>query len=150
MLYLTDSFLCCNTLELPNIKYSDKNSQMIEMDELGFQEKVGKFLNRYGKVQKLKEHSIDTHSRILPYIVESEDQKFAVFAFHWKKSIGTNTIIRTEHQINEMQCDGAIIIGNRFSQNSYDMVSDANKRRTKNIILIKIQEMEEILNIIGS
>jgi hypothetical protein len=140
----------CNTLELPIIKYSDKNVQMREMEEMGFQEKVGKFLNRYGKVQKLQEESIDTHSRILPYIVESQNQKFAVFAYHWKKSIGTNTIIRTEHQINDMQCDGAIIIGNRFSQNSYDMVSDANKRRTKNIILIKIQEMEEILNVIGS
>jgi hypothetical protein len=123
---------------------------MSEMDEVVFQERVGEFLNRYGKVRKLKEESIDTHSRILPYIVESQDQKFAVFAYHWKKSIGTNTIIRTEHQINDMQCDGAIIIGNRFSQNSYDMVSDTNRRRTKNIILIKIQEMEEILNVIGS
>ena len=120
------------------------------MDEILFQEKVGRFLNRYGNVQKLKEETIDTHSRILPYIVENQDQRFAVFAYHWKKSIGTNTIIRTEHQINDMQCDGAIIIGNRFSQNSYDMVSDTNKRRTKNIILIKIQEMEEILNVIGS
>lgn len=123
---------------------------MREMDEILFQEKVGRFLNRYGNVQKLKEETIDTHSRILPYIVENQDQRFAVFAYHWKKSIGTNTIIRTEHQINDMQCDGAIIIGNRFSQNSYDMVSDTNKRRTKNIILIKIQEMEEILNVIGS
>jgi len=147
---LTDSLLCRNTIELPTIKYSDKNGQMREMEETGFQEKVGKFLNRYGKVQKLREESIDTNSRILPYIVESQDQKFAVFAYHWKKSIGTNTIIRTEHQITDMQCDGAIIIGNRFSQNSYDMVSDTNKRRTKNIILIKIQEMEEILNVIGS
>ncbi|OLS32968.1 MAG: hypothetical protein HeimAB125_03600 [Candidatus Heimdallarchaeota archaeon AB_125] len=123
---------------------------MNEMDELGFQEKVGQFLSRYGKVKKLKEGSIDSNSRILPYLVENEDQKFAVFAYHWKKSIGTNTIIRTEHQINDMNCDGAIIIGNRFSQNSYDMISDTNKRRTKRIILIKIQEMEEILSINAS
>lgn len=147
---MTDNLLFRNTYELPTIKYSDKNVQMREMEETGFQEQVGKFLNRYGKVQKLREDSIDTNSRILPYIVESQDQKFAVFAYHWKKSIGTNTIIRTEHQITDMKCDGAIIIGNRFSQNSYDMVSDTNKRRTKNIILIKIQEMEEILNVIGS
>lgn len=120
------------------------------MEEMGFQDKVGKFLNRYGKVQKLKEETIDTDNRILPYIVESQNQRFAVFAYHWKKSIGTNTIIRTEHQINDMQCDGAIIIGNRFSQNSYDMVSDTNKRRSKSIILIKIQEIDEILRVIGS
>ena len=120
------------------------------MESLGFQEKVGKFLNRYGKVKRLKEESVDNQSRILPYIVQNDDQKFAVFAYHWKKSIGTNTIIRTEHQITEMQCDGAIIIGNRFSQNSYDMVSDTNRRRTKRIILIKMNEMEEILSITGS
>ncbi|MHA1217710.1 MAG: hypothetical protein ACTSSN_05365 [Candidatus Heimdallarchaeaceae archaeon] len=120
------------------------------MNELGFQEKVGQFLNRYGKVKKLNEDKIDNSGRILPYIVENEDQKFAVFAYHWKKSIGTNTIIRTEHQISDMDCDGAIIIGNRFSQNSYDMVSDTNKRRTTRIILIKMNEMEEILNIKAS
>lgn len=116
------------------------------MENLVFQDKVGKFLDRYGEVKKLGSIKLETNTRILPFIVENEDQKFAVFAFHWKKSIGTNTIIRTEHQINEMQCDGAIIIGNRFSQNSYDMVSDTNKRRNKRIILIKMDEMEEILS----
>ena len=117
------------------------------MEELEFESKVGDFLNRYGKVKRLNNINFDTNSRILPYIVESDNQKFAVFAFHWKKSIGTNTIIRTGHQIQEMKCDGAIIIGNRFSQNSYDMVRDNNKRGNKRIILIKMDEMEEILNI---
>ena len=115
------------------------------MENFTFQEKVGKFLERYGNVKKLSVGNFEEHNRILPFIVENEDQKFAVFAFHWKKSIGTNTIIRTEHRINEMNCDGAIIIGNRFSQNSYDMVSDANKRGRKSIILIKTTELDEIL-----
>ncbi|MHA1955273.1 MAG: hypothetical protein ACW96U_15155 [Candidatus Heimdallarchaeaceae archaeon] len=91
--------------------------------------------------------SFEEQNRILPFIVENEDQKFAVFAFHWKKSIGTNTIIRTEHRISDMNCDGAIIIGNRFSQNSYDMVSAAIKRGRKSIILIKTTELDEILGI---
>ncbi|MHA2357649.1 MAG: hypothetical protein ACXABK_02630 [Candidatus Heimdallarchaeaceae archaeon] len=117
------------------------------MKNLEFQEKVGKFLNRYGNVKKLKNNFLEDETRILPFIVENEDQSFAVFAFHWKKSIGTNTIIRTEHQINEMNCDGAIIIGNRFSQNSYDMVNDTNKRGDKRIILIKMEEIDEILSI---
>ncbi|MCG3216161.1 MAG: hypothetical protein KAS63_05565 [Candidatus Heimdallarchaeota archaeon] len=119
------------------------------MEELIFQEKVGKFLDRYGKVKFLREASLDGSDRILPFIVENEDQKFAVFAFHWKKSIGTNTIIRTEHKISDMNCDGAIVIGNRFSQNSYDMVSDTNKRGNKRIILIKMEELDEILSISG-
>jgi len=119
------------------------------MEEQFFQEKVGKFLNRYGKVKLLRKANFDSENRILPFIVENEDQKFAVFAFHWKKSIGTNTIIRTEHQINDMLCDGAIIIGNRFSQNSYDMVNATNKRGNKRIILIKMEELDEILNISG-
>ena len=112
-----------------------------------FEEKVGKFLGRYGKVKVLNEVNLDENNRILPYIVENEDQKFAVFAFHWKKSIGTNTIIRTEHKLEDLNCDGAIIIGNRFSQNSYDMVSASNKRRNKRIFLIKMEELNEILKI---
>jgi len=112
-----------------------------------FEEKVGKFLNRYGKVKVLSDVNLDENNRILPYIVENEDQRFAVFAFHWKKSIGTNTIIRTEHKLEDMKCDGAIIIGNRFSQNSYDMVSSTNKRGNKRIFLIKMEEMNEILKI---
>ena len=122
---------------------------MKKMEEQFFQEKVGKFLDRYGKVKLLKDVNLDNENRILPFIVENEDQKFAVFAFHWKKSIGTNTIIRTEHQINDMKCDGAIIIGNRFSQNSYDMVNDTNRRGNKRIILIKMEELNEILSISG-
>ena len=119
-------------------------------DDNSGEEKVGKFLDRYGKVKVLNEVNFDSNNRILPYIVESEDQKFAVFAFHWKKSIGTNTIIRTEHQLQDMNCDGAIIIGNRFSQNSYDMVSDTNRRGNKRIFLIKMEEMNEILQISNS
>ena len=118
------------------------------MDNKLFEDKVGKFLDRYGNVKMLKEMDFEGNNRILPYIVENEDQKFAVFAFHWKKSIGTNTIIRTEHQIADMNCDGAIIIGNRFSQNSYDMVNDTNRRGSKQIILIKMEEMDEILKIV--
>ncbi|MBY9001571.1 MAG: hypothetical protein KGD64_11680 [Candidatus Heimdallarchaeota archaeon] len=117
------------------------------MERKIFEEKVGKFLDRYGKVKVLNGVNFDSSNRILPYIVENDDQKFAVFAFHWKKSIGTNTIIRTEHQIQDMNCDGAIIIGSRFSQNSYDMVSNTNKRGNKSIILIKKEEMNEILKI---
>ncbi|MCG3225355.1 MAG: hypothetical protein H7645_00435 [Candidatus Heimdallarchaeota archaeon] len=117
------------------------------MENFTFQEKVGKFLERYGNVKRLNMGNFEEQNRILPFIVENEDQKFAVFAFHWKKSIGTNTIIRTEHRISDMSCDGAIIIGNRFSQNSYDMVSTANKKGRKNIILIKTTELDEILGI---
>ncbi len=122
-------------------------SLMKKMESKMFEEKVGKFLDRYGKVKVLSEVNLDENNRILPYIVENEDQKFAVFAFHWKKSIGTNTIIRTEHKLEDMNCDGAIIIGNRFSQNSYDMVSSSNKRGNKRIFLIKMEEMNEILKI---
>ncbi|MCG3220662.1 MAG: restriction endonuclease [Candidatus Heimdallarchaeota archaeon] len=129
------------------MKYPDTNPKLKKMENFTFQEKVGKFLERYGNVKKLSEGNFEEHERILPFIVENEDQKFAVFAFHWKKSIGTNTIIRTEHRINDMNCDGAIIIGNRFSQNSYDMVSDAIKKGRKSIILIKTTELDEILGI---
>ncbi len=110
-----------------------------------FKSQVGKFLKRYGKVKILENLSSSDSSRVLPFIVENQEQKFAVFAFHWKKSIGTNTVIKIEHQVKEMNCDGAIVIGSIFSQNSYDMVQNLHKRDQTRIILIKKDEMNEIL-----
>ena len=110
-----------------------------------FKSQVGKFLKRYGKVKILENLDSSDSGRVLPFIVENQEQKFAVFAFHWKKSIGTNTVIKIEHQVSEMNCDGAIVIGSIFSQNSYDMVQNLNKRDQTRIILIKKDEMDEIL-----
>ncbi len=116
--------------------------RMIDED---FKSQVGKFLKRYGKVKTLENLNSSDSSRVLPFIVENKEQKFAVFAFHWKKSIGTNTVIKIEHQISDMNCDGAIVIGSIFSQNSYDMVQNLSERDQIRIILIKKDEMNEIL-----
>lgn len=118
---------------------------MRRMNNEEFKSHVGKFLKRYGRVKTLENLNSDESSRVLPFIVENQEQKFAVFAFHWKKSIGTNTVIKIEHQVSEMNCDGAIVIGSIFSQNSYDMVQNLNEREQTRIILIKRDEMNEIL-----
>ncbi len=115
------------------------------MDEDCFMENVGKFLNRYGSVSEVNTISWKKNERILPYVVQSDEQKFAVFAFHWKKSIGTNTLIKTEHYITELNCDGALIIGYKFSQNAIDMVNDINHKRKNKILLLEKEEMDEML-----
>ena len=116
---------------------------MASMLSLGdMDEKVGRFLSKYGKVTQL----LNEVDAIPPFIVEDNRQKFAVFVFDWKKVVGTNTIIRIEERTRKMNCDGAIIISNRFSSNASEMVNYLDKKRNKKTILLKIEEMELILN----
>ncbi|MHA1686685.1 MAG: hypothetical protein ACTSYD_09815 [Candidatus Heimdallarchaeaceae archaeon] len=117
------------------------------MTEEEFLDKVGSFLRRYGVVHQLPKISLDSQSRILPFIVQTEKQRYAVFAFRWKKSIGTNTIIRTEHMLKDLNCDGAIVIGPKFSQNSFDLVNDINNRGDAHIILLSFSDIDEIMKI---
>lgn len=105
-------------------------------------DRVGCFLRNYGRIKRL----LDEKDRIPPFIVEDNLQKFVVFVFDWKKSAGTNTIIRTEHRAERMKCDGVIIIANRFSLNALEQVNYLNKRRNKKTILFKIEEIELILD----
>ncbi len=105
-------------------------------------EKVVCFLSKYGRVKQL----LDEKDRIPPFILEDDLQKFVVFVFDWKKSAGTNTIIRTEQRAERMKCDGVIIIANRFSLNALEQVNYLNKRRNKKTILFKREEIESILD----
>ncbi|GAI28362.1 unnamed protein product [marine sediment metagenome] len=95
------------------------------------EEKVGRFLRKYGKVTQL----LNEVDAIPPFIVEDNRQKFAVFVFDWKKSAGTNTIIRMEHRAERMKCDGVIIIANRFSLNALEQVNYLNHRQIRRHIL---------------
>jgi len=104
-----------------------------------------RFLNRYGKVKRINLNA-QKSSKVYPFVVDSKNQKFAVFAYEWVKSIGTNTTIRSEQLSENMKCDGTIIIGNIFSQNAIDMVEEINNRGDKKIILMSFEEVKEILN----
>ncbi len=105
-------------------------------------DRVEYFLRMYGRVKQL----LDEKDRIPPFIVEDDLQKFVVFVFDWKKSAGTNTIIRTEQRAEEMKCDGVIIIANRFSLNALEQVNYLNKRRNRKTILLQREEIELILD----
>lgn len=124
------------------------------MSNSTFEHRVSQFLQRYGEVIPINYANWGrSNTKILPFIVERAKQQFAVFAFHWNKSIGTNTIIKTEHNLEDMNgdnngyyCEGVIIIGNEFSQNAIDMTRDINQSGKTTILLVKKDEMEEILN----
>jgi hypothetical protein len=103
--------------------------------------KVWVFLHRYGKVYQLC-NEIDV---IKPFIVSDETQRYAVFIFDWKKKVGTNTIIKTEERMGDLQCDGAIIIAHRFSSTASEMVEHINKHCTYKIILFKQKEIDQML-----
>lgn len=114
------------------------------MSEEEFVAKMMRFLKRYGRVSLLSRTKLQTQSKIYPFLVETKEQKFAAFAFKWIKSIGTNTIIRTEHMIKDLDCDGGIVIGPQFSQNTFDLVSDINNRGDTQIILLSFKDVNEI------
>jgi hypothetical protein len=103
--------------------------------------KVWVFLHRYGKVDQL----CDEIDVIKPFIVSDKTQRYAVFIFDWKKKVGTNTIIKTEERIGDLQCDGAIIIANRFSSTASEMVEHINKHCSFKIILFKQKEIDQML-----
>ncbi|MHA1303760.1 MAG: hypothetical protein ACTSQE_03225 [Candidatus Heimdallarchaeaceae archaeon] len=118
------------------------------MKEETFHVKVGRFLERYGKVNRIQLPKQKMSDSILPFEVENQSQKFAVFAYKWKKSIGTDVLIRLEHKISEMDqdYDGAIVIGSKFSINACDIVQDINRKGKKTLILVKLSELNQILN----
>ncbi len=103
--------------------------------------KVWVFLHRYGKVDQLCAE-IDV---IKPFIVSDKTQRYAVFIFDWKKRVGTNTIIKTEERMGDLQCDGAIIIAKKFSSTASEMVEHINKHCSSKIILFKQKEIDQML-----
>ncbi len=103
--------------------------------------KVWFFLHRYGKVEQL----FDELDTIKPFIVSDETQKYAVFVFDWNKSVGSNTIIRTEERTRKINCDGAIIVANRFSSIASEMVEYLNKSEKEKFFLFTQKEVDQIL-----
>ena len=59
----------------------------------------------------------------------------------WKRSIGSDKIIRIEKSIISLELDGALLFSNRFSQNAYDLVNKMKKENSAKIILIKLDEI---------
>lgn len=109
---------------------------------------ISNFLQRYGKVRPLSLPKQKLSSSILPYEVENENQKFAVFVYNWKKSIGTDVLIRLEDKIADLgkKYDGIIVIGKKFSVNARDIVDDINRRGKNPLILIRRSEISMILD----
>ncbi len=112
-----------------------------------FGDRVVQYLKRYGDIAKIND-KYKFSENILPFEVKNNSQKFAVFAYDWKKSIGTDVLIRLENQIDSLDTsyDGAIIIGKAFSGNALDIIDDINKRGNKTLILVRLSEIDTILN----
>ena len=62
-----------------------------------------------------------------------------------KGRVGINIIIKTEERMGDLQCDGAIIIANRFSSTASEMVEHISKHCSSKIILFKQKEVDQML-----
>ena len=101
-----------------------------------------KFLERYGEVEENPSIKTSNGKRIeIPYIVKNKSQAFGVWLWDWKRSIGSDKIIRIEKSIISLALDGALLFSNRFSQNAYDLVNKMKKENSAKIILIKLDDI---------
>ena len=122
-------------------KYPEIYLILEKMIRVKMETKVWVFLHRYGKVEQLHTE-IDI---IKPFIVSDATHKYVVFVFDWKKSVGTNTIIRIEDRTKKLHCDGAIIIANCFSSIASEMVEFLNKIMEEKFFLFSQDEIDQIL-----
>ena len=100
------------------------------------------FLERYGEVEENPSIKTSDGKKVeVPFIVKNESQAFGVWLWDWKRSIGSDKIIRIEKSIISLELDGALLFSNRFSQNAYDLVNKMKKENSAKIILIKLDEI---------
>ena len=101
-----------------------------------------KFLERYGVVEENPSMKTADGKKVeIPYIVKNKSQAFGVWLWDWKRSIGSDKIIRIEKSIISLELDGALLFSNRFSQNAIDLVNKMKKENSAKIILIKLDEI---------
>ncbi|MCG3218198.1 MAG: hypothetical protein KAR35_04300 [Candidatus Heimdallarchaeota archaeon] len=101
-----------------------------------------KFLARYGEVEENPSMKTLEGKKIdVPFVVKNKSQAFGVWIWDWKRSIGSDKIIRIEKIIISLELDGALLFSNRFSQNAYDLVNKMKKENSAKIILIKLDEI---------
>ena len=100
------------------------------------------FLARYGEVEENPSLKTPEGKKVeVPYIVKNKSQAFGVWVWDWKRSIGSDKIIRIEKSIISLALDGALLFSNRFSQNAYDLVNKMKQENSAKIILIKLDEI---------
>ena len=100
------------------------------------------FLARYGEVEENPSLKTPEGKKVeVPFIVKNKSQAFGVWVWDWKRSIGSDKIIRIEKSIISLELDGALLFSNRFSQNAYDLVNKMKKENSAKIILIKLDEI---------
>ena len=103
---------------------------------------LNKFLARYGEVEENPTMKTPQGKKIeVPFVVKNKSQAFGVWIWDWKRSIGSDKIIRIERIIISLGLDGALLFSNRFSQNAYDLVNKMKKENSAKIILIKLDEI---------
>lgn len=81
----------------------------------------------------------------IPWLISSRFGKFAVWFFDWRKSLGTDRVIRTEKIIEGTSIDGAILIGHSFSDQAENIAETLMiSEKTKPVFLIEFKKLKEI------
>ncbi|MCG3217727.1 MAG: hypothetical protein KAR35_01915 [Candidatus Heimdallarchaeota archaeon] len=83
--------------------------------------------------------------KTVPWVISSRFGKFAVWFYDWRKSLGTDRVIRTEKIIEGTVIDGAILIGHSFSDQAENIAQTLMlSEKAKPVFLIEFKKLKEI------
>ncbi|MHA1910970.1 MAG: hypothetical protein ACTSYA_04655 [Candidatus Kariarchaeaceae archaeon] len=83
--------------------------------------------------------------KTVPWVISSRFGKFAVWFYDWRKSLGTDRVIRTEKIIEGTAIDGAILIGHSFSDQAENIAETLMlSEETKPVFLIEFKKLKDI------
>ena len=83
--------------------------------------------------------------KTVPWVISSRFGKFAVWFYDWRKSLGTDRVIRTEKIIEGTAIDGAILIGHSFSDQAENIAETLMlSEKAKPVFLIEFKKLKEI------
>jgi hypothetical protein len=81
----------------------------------------------------------------VPWVISSRFGKFAVWFYDWRKSLGTDRVIRTEKIIEGTAIDGAILIGHSFSDQAENIAETLMlSEKAKPVFLIEFKKLKDI------
>ncbi len=109
-------------------------------------QQIENVLKTWGNIEA--DVTIEDHygrTKKVPWVISSRFGKFAVWFYDWRKSLGTDRVIRTEKIIEGTAIDGAILIGHSFSDQAENIAETLMiSNDAKPVFLIEFKKLKEI------
>ena len=113
---------------------------MTQFDDMTLDEIMRSYLEDIGSLSSdFTGLNIRMKLQNLKYVLYTNNgQKHGIMVLDWKRSVGINQIIRIEQMTIESDLDKTIVVANRYSANTREMVE---RKRVTNLILVTRKKM---------